>query len=285
MALSRSCRAALAPIFRPRHFHTCSVLAARQQAAASAAPTKARRTVPNLEPLPIDEDALMDQRPAEDDAPEPMHKYLQQQREMLYYLRLIEHEMPKLVAYRKPFVPPDASNPLVIRTISYGGEQHPAAVKRTIVVPNADAIHKFKVLAGVRWTPHPPADSGIGPAESGSEHGFFKIACEDFPKGAMNLKWASDTLDRLLVAANVRVFIAPFLLRRAGIERVLQDLKEEKFADIPVDTRHVEAKTRKAKKGGHIYGKQTHRPSIRDFPKEWLPVANPQAAPEPSASA
>ena len=196
-------------------------------------------------------------------------------------------------AYRKPFVPPDASNPLVIRSISYGGEQHPAAAKRTIVVPvaklplqNADAIHKFKVLAGVRWTPDPPTDSGIGPEESGHEHGYFKIACEDFPKDAMNLKWASDTLDRLLAAANVRDTIAPSLpygLIDSG--RVTQDLKEEKFADIPVDTRHVEAKIRKAKKGGHIYGKQTHRPSIRDFPKEWLPVLKPQAAPEPSASA
>ncbi|RDX50453.1 hypothetical protein OH76DRAFT_1348969 [Lentinus brumalis] len=191
---------------------------------------------------------------------------------MLYYLRLIEHEMPKLVAYRKPFVPPDASNPLVIRSISYGGEQHPAAAKATIVLPvaklplqNAEAIHKFKVLAGVRWTPDPPADSGISPEESGSEHGYFKISCEDFPKAAMNLKWASDTIDRLLAAAN--------------------DLKEEKFADIPVDTRHVEAKTRKAKKGGHIYGKQTHRPSLRDFPKEWLPVPKFEAALESSASA
>ena len=97
MALSRSCRAALAPVLRPRHFHTCSVLAARQEAAASVTPSRAKRIVPNLEPLPIDDDAMMDQVPVEDDAPEPMHKYLQQQRDMLYYLRLIEHEMPKLV--------------------------------------------------------------------------------------------------------------------------------------------------------------------------------------------
>ena len=73
------------------------MLAARQEAAASVAPSRAKRIVPNLEPLPIDDDAMMDQVPVEDDAPEPMHKYLQQQRDMLYYLRLIEHEMPKLV--------------------------------------------------------------------------------------------------------------------------------------------------------------------------------------------
>ncbi|KAI8980734.1 mitochondrial ribosomal subunit protein-domain-containing protein [Trametes punicea] len=269
MALTRPCRAAFAPLIGANRFHTCSVLAARQNAAAPA-PSRTRRAVPNLEPFEIDEDIFEDQVPQEDDVPEPTHKYLQQQRSVLHYLRLIEHEMPKLVAYRKPFVPPDASQPLVVRSISYGGEPHPAAVKRTIVVPvarlplkNEEAIHKFKVLAGVRWTPDPPTDSGINPEENGGEHGYFKISCEDFPKPAMNLKWASDTLDRLLAAAN--------------------DLSET-FSDIPVDTRHIEARTRKAKKGGHIYGKQTHRPSLKDFPKEWLPVPKPQAVAEPGAS-
>ena len=98
MALSRSCRAALAPALRAKHFHTGSVLAARRGAGAPAAvPAKTRRAVPSLEPLQIDEDALADQVKDGDDAPEPTHKYLQQQRETLYYLRLIEHEMPKLV--------------------------------------------------------------------------------------------------------------------------------------------------------------------------------------------
>lgn len=98
MALSRPCRAALAPVFRAKHFHTGSILAARQSAgSAVAAAPKARRAVPNLEPLEYEEDALADQVREGDDAPEPTHRYLQQQREMLYYLRLIEHEMPKLV--------------------------------------------------------------------------------------------------------------------------------------------------------------------------------------------
>ncbi|OSC99475.1 hypothetical protein PYCCODRAFT_1438264 [Trametes coccinea BRFM310] len=271
MALARSSRAAFAPFFRSKHFHTCSVLAARANASPAATAPKAKRVVvPNLEPFELDEEIFEDQLPQDDDAPEPTHKYLQQQRNVLYYLRLIEHEMPKLVAYRKPFVPPDASQPLIVRSISYGGEPHPAAAKRTIVVPvarlplkNEQAIHKFKVLAGVRWTPDPPTDSGLGPEEGGGEHGYFKISVEDFPKAAMNLKWASDTIDRLLAAAN--------------------DLTET-FSDIPVDTRHIEARIRKAKKGGHIYGRQTHRPTLKDFPKEWLPAPKPQAIAEPGAS-
>jgi small subunit ribosomal protein S35 len=99
----------------------------------------------------------------------------------------------------------------VIRSISYGGEAHPVMRKRIVVTPvsrlplkNEAAIHKFKLLAGVRWTPDPPKDSGIGKTEEEyAEHGYIKISCEDFPEPAMNLKWASDTLDRLIEMANV----------------------------------------------------------------------------------
>ena len=100
MALSRSCRAALAPVFRARHFHSGSVLAARKgsgDAAPAPAAARTRRAPPKLEALEYDELLLEDQLPERDDAPEPTHKFLQQQRDMLYYLRLIEHEMPKLV--------------------------------------------------------------------------------------------------------------------------------------------------------------------------------------------
>lgn len=83
-------------------------------------------------------------------------------------------------------------------------------LKRTIVAPvaklplkNDAAIHKFKLLAGVRWSLEPPRDAGIGPDESGREHGYIKISCEDFPRPGMNLKWASDALDRLITEANV----------------------------------------------------------------------------------
>ena len=155
------------------------------------------------------------------------HIRLQQQRRVLYYWRLIEHEMPNLVgelvpfaeacmcvtlrsAYRKPFVPPSASSPLVVRSITYGGEDHPATFKRTITVPisrlplkDKSAVHKFKLLAGPRWTLEPPANSGISPLEEDKEHGYFTISCEDFPMAAQNMKWASDALDRLLTEANV----------------------------------------------------------------------------------
>lgn len=65
------------------------------------------------------------------------------------------------------------------------------------------AIYKFRLLAGVRWTPTPPKDSGIKLGEN-AEHGYVKISCEDFPEPAMNLKWVSDRLDDLISEANVR---------------------------------------------------------------------------------
>jgi len=62
-----------------------------------------------------------------------------------------------------------------------------------------------------------------------------------------------DVLDKLIRAAN-----------RA-------EKKGETFRDIPLDFRHLEARRLKQGKGEHRSGLQGIRPSIRDFPKEWLP--------------
>ena len=109
--------------------------------------------------------------------------------------------------------------------MSYPGEEHPAAVKRALTVavsqlPLKDkrAIYKFRLLAGVRWTPTPPKDSGIKLGES-AKHGYVKISCEDFPEPAMNLKWVSDRLDALINEANVRSFF-PYLEPESVLRRV-----------------------------------------------------------------
>lgn len=44
---------------------------------------------------PISDDVI--EKEADDDTTSAGHLMLQQQRQVLYYLRLIEHEMPKLV--------------------------------------------------------------------------------------------------------------------------------------------------------------------------------------------
>ncbi|KAG2159762.1 mitochondrial ribosomal subunit protein-domain-containing protein [Suillus bovinus] len=190
----------------------------------------------------------------------PVAGYLlhRQQRQTLYYMRLIEHEIPKLVGFRKPFVPPTAATPLVIRSIDFAGEKHPLTAKRSVVVPvahlplrNEVAFHRAKLLAGVRWMPEPPRDSGISADEDAAKHGFIKIACEDFPRANMNLKWISDTLDKLVLEANAE--------------------GEAPYQRLPLDTRHLDSKVRKSKKGDHVRGRGGLRPSLKDFPTEWLP--------------
>jgi len=193
----------------------------------------------------------------DDDTTVAGHIVLRQRRQLLYRMRLIEHEMPKLVAFRKPFIPPTPETPLAVRSVSYGGEDHPVTVKRVIVVPVAHlplkgdaARHTLKLIAGTRWTPTPPRDSGISSDEPGGDHGYVKISCEDFPRPAMNLKWASDALDRLVEESNKSVGT---------------------LSDIPVDTRHISSKARKERKGEHLRIRPGKRVTIRDFPQEWLP--------------
>jgi len=65
------------------------------------------------------------------------------------------------------------------------------------------AIHKFILLAGPRWSPVPHADAGVSSLDIWG-NGYVKISCEDFPKASQNLKWASDTLDKMIEEANVR---------------------------------------------------------------------------------
>jgi small subunit ribosomal protein S35 len=116
-------------------------------------------------------------------------------------------------AFRKPFVPPTAGTPLVIRSVDYAGEEHPLTTKRTVVVPVAElplrgdlAVHKIKLLAGARWTLDPSKGAGVPLDTEQGMHGYIKIACEDFPQPAMNLKWISDTIDGLISTANVRLY-------------------------------------------------------------------------------
>lgn len=182
-------------------------------------------------------------------------------------------------AYRKPFVP-TSGTPLVVRSLDYAGEDHPVTAKRVIVVSvdqlplgDAKAVHKIKLLAGPRWTPNPPADSGVSGLEVW-KNGFIKISCEDFPKPAMNLKWASDTLDRLISEANVSGCEHPSLQSRLYSTQNSRNT----FHTVPLDLRHVYSKTRKAKKGDHLRARIFERPSILDFPKEWLPTRSSKSA-------
>ncbi|KDQ13673.1 hypothetical protein BOTBODRAFT_33377 [Botryobasidium botryosum FD-172 SS1] len=220
------------------------------------------RTPERQEEDPLDLDLVPDFE--HDDTTSVGHALLRQRRQYLTYLRLIESEVPKLVAFRKPFTPPPTgSSPLIVRSISYGGELHPAAQKGCLVVALSQlplsspaAIHKFKLLAATRWSARTPSDSGLSENEKEDPQGYFKITCENFPQPSQNLKWCSDVLDRMIAEAN--------------------DPSADSYADIPQDTRHLDARDRKKRKGLHVRGRPT-RPTLADFPQDWLPRA-PAAA-------
>lgn len=85
------------------------------------------------------------------------------------------------------------------------------------------AIHKFKLLAGPRWTPEPPKDAGVSRVEEWG-NGYIKISMEDFPEAEKNLKWASDTLDKLVAEANVRTCYS-FVLFLADLSSIRTSLR------------------------------------------------------------
>lgn len=70
---------------------------------------------------------------------------------------------------------------------------------------------------------------------------------------------------------------------------LLSQNDSDRFKDIPIDRRHLEAKAAKAKKGklkrdmAGGAGRYVSPPSIKDFPKSWLP--RPSGRPQISASA
>lgn len=171
---------------------------------------------------------------------------------------------------------------MVVRSLDYAGEDHPVTAKRVIVVSvdqlplrDVKAVHTIKLLAGPRWTPNPPTDAGVSGLEVW-QNGFIKISCEHFPKPAMNLKWASDALDRLIVEANVSY------CELNQVRSCLWGTQNPKntFHDVPLDLRHVYSKTRKAKKGDHLRARVFQRPSILDFPEEWLSARGAKAVPD-----
>lgn len=104
MALSRFCRSTFGVLSRERAFHSCSALEAAQATSSSGARATKGRAQDDLETWGFEDDLMEDQGRPGDDAPEPAHRFLEQQRQMLHYLRLIEHEMPKLVGAYSVYV-------------------------------------------------------------------------------------------------------------------------------------------------------------------------------------
>ncbi|GAA6051174.1 hypothetical protein JCM3770_002574 [Rhodotorula araucariae] len=216
---------------------------------ASSARTLARRPPSSFQGArdPLDISNLVGPGAPQFDFPltRPTLLKLDKQRQILHYLRLEHLQFPDLVAFRQPFTPPSPSAVVRVRHQHYQGEPHPASRKVTITAPVAAlplatpaARHKFKLLAGARWTPPLVA----GNAADAADHGEVKLSCEMFPSERMNEKWCSDTLDKLLAEAATG----------------------DSFADVPLDPRAARARLVKSRR-------LKRSVSLRDFPREWLP--------------
>ncbi|SPO25211.1 related to RSM24 - mitochondrial ribosomal protein of the small subunit [Ustilago trichophora] len=180
-----------------------------------------------------------------DDVPTLGHAILQRKREMLQVLRTVEFEIPKLSAFRETYTPPKDKQYLQFRFQHYQGENHPASRKVVLTVnvdelakagavKDAQSKHKLLLLAGSRF--HSKGKEGTA--------GEIKISCELFPNERQNMKWCSDTLDKLVNEANVRT---------------------KEIDELPLDPR---ANLIREDKKRHYL--RADRPSLKDFPKQWL---------------
>lgn len=147
-------------------------------------------------------------------------------------------------------------------------------------LPLADeaALHRFKLLAGARWTPahgEPRGEVATGGKEE-KRHGWFKMSEESFPEGGMNRQWMIDTLRKMVLEANVRSlphFTTDNMLTSIGAPQnpTSDILKGNAKELLPLDTRHVVARQRKKngrtaleRRGGEVVG------GVKGFPKAWL---------------
>ncbi len=95
------CVAPRTPILR-RQFHASLPSNARRQKAAATTKTTmvkgAAQTPVGVDALTLTEfEEQLEDPFKDDDVPTVAHEMLREQRQILYYMRLIEHEMPKLV--------------------------------------------------------------------------------------------------------------------------------------------------------------------------------------------
>lgn len=158
---------------------------------------------------------------------------------------------------------------LSVPNSEYNNKNVLVAPVSSLPLKTPEAINRFKVLAGPRWTPGFPGRGELGPnaggkyaeihaADANGVNGYVKISEERFPQRRMNRKSASDMLERLVDAAN--------------------DAKSPLPADTPVDMRHLLARqAKKRNRGQNVWARaeaMRRRPEViggvRGFPKEWL---------------
>ena len=164
---------------------------------------------------------------------------VQEHREQRFYNRLAAHDLPQLVQFRKPYERPNLkTHPITYKYTQYVGEEHPNSKKVVLKcnvaeLPNmtAQEQHALKLLATTRYD---------------YQTDVLKFSSDRFPEPRQNAKYLSDVLNKLISEAKANV---------------------EELKDIPLDKRHINARSMRKKTKG----------KINEFPKEW---ERPQDAPK-----
>lgn len=154
----------------------------------------------------------------------------------------------------------------VQRTIDLSDPESPLQQKAVVIAPvsalpleGADALRRFKVLAGPRWTPGWPGRMELEQAAEGvGAEGYVKISEETYATMRMNRKSASDMLERLVAAAN--------------------DANSPLPKDVQADPRYMLMRAKKRNGGARDRGltiealkRNPHRVGgVKGFPLEWL---------------
>ncbi|CDF87718.1 probable 37S ribosomal protein S24,mitochondrial [Zygosaccharomyces bailii ISA1307] len=172
-----------------------------------------------------------------DELPSQAQDLVAQHREQRFYNRLAAYELPLLTQYRQEYkrLSPK-THPVEYRFTTYIGEEHPNARKVVLKTKVSDLglndkqRHKFCVLATTRYD---------------STTDIFKMSSDRHPEPAQNARYLSDVFQKLLKES--------------------KDMSDD-FSDVPLDTRHTQAKMLRKKRHDYI------------FPDEWK---RPQDAPKP----
>ncbi|OAV90125.1 hypothetical protein PTTG_09764 [Puccinia triticina 1-1 BBBD Race 1] len=195
------------------------------------------------------------------DVPGTTHLRWAEARKRLNKLRAIKFQMPSLIKYQQPFVPPPPEAHVIVRTQDDMGfhrgkldSQRPNKKASMTVslskIPglqgSPEAMHKFKLLSGKRWFESEPRSEFDTSDHHGDPHGTVKISCDDYSSLQMNQKWCSDALDRLIAEAGASA---------------------DPMSDIPLDAKPTLQRNHRTK----------HRPWAAHphlspkFPTHWLP--------------
>lgn len=178
-----------------------------------------------------------------DELPSQAQDLVAQHREQRFYNRLAAYELPLLAQYRQPYRKLSAkTHPVQYRFTTYLGEDHPNACKVVLRVKtkdlglNAKELHKFRLLAKTRY-----------------DHltDVFKMSSDKFPEAAQNTRYLNDVFMKLLKES--------------------KDLTDD-FSDVPLDTRHTQAKNLRKKKHNYVFPEEWKRPE--DAPKPKFNIVN-----------